>query len=408
MRNTTLGALTLASLLTTAALADTKKAAAPKPGVDSLVAAERDLTFDLAKKILPGENAVFSPASVHIALGMTYAGARGTTEAEMARTLRYDRAGGQGVHDLFGQLSASLAKLEHKDQSFRMANRLFGQKSYPWSKAFLATTAKAYGAALEPVDFGASDKTRKYINGWVEAQTNKKIVNLLPEGSLTPDTRMVLTNAVYFKGAWKHQFEQHATAMQAFAVQGKTSANVPMMNHTDRFLLGGDATAQVLEMPYSHGDIAMDIILPAKKDGLAALESKLDGAGLAKLLGTMKTANVEVKLPKFKLRTAVPMAKIFQDLGMKSPFQKDANFDGLVEKRGEPLWIDQIYHQGFVEVDEKGTEAAAATAVVITTESSVAEPPKGTPFHADRPFIWIIRDLATGEILFYGRVVDPR
>jgi serpin B len=392
--------------------ADSKPApvkAAPGSPTDSLVAAERNLTFDLAKKILPDENAIFSPASIHVALGMTYAGARGATADEMARVLGYDRAGGQAVHDLFGTLGTSLAKLEHKDQSFHMVNRLFGQAKYDWSKAYLALTDKKYGASLEPVSFATDpEKVRLHINSWVEDQTNKKIKDLLPKDSLSRDTRLVLTNAVYFKGSWLHQFDKRATQDTGFFARGKTSAKVPMMKQIDQFNLGGNADAAVLELPYSHGDIAMDIILPRKNDGLPALEAKLDGAGLVKLLATMKSTNVDVAVPKFKVRSSVSMKDMLSKLGMKTAFSRAADFSGMITKAGEPLYIDQIYHQGFVDVDEQGTEAAAATAVVMNDESAPMRDPKATAFHADHPFVWLIRDLKTGEILFYGRVVDPR
>ena len=226
---------------------------------------------------------MFSPASIHIALGMTYAGARGATADEMARTLRY----GATVHDQFRVLLASLAKLEHKDQSFRMANRLFAHAKYDWSKSFLALTDKNYSAALEPVDFGNPEPVRKHINTWVEDQTNKKIKDLLPKGSLTSDSRMVLTNAVYFRrvAAPVRQVRDRA---RDFAVRGTSATKVPTMQTADRFGLGRNADATVLEMPYSHGDIVMNIILPRDKNGLAAVEGKL-ADGLGKLLPTVKT-----------------------------------------------------------------------------------------------------------------------
>jgi serpin B len=389
------------TLVTSLALASTASVALAdtKP----LVHGEHQLTFDLAKKITPSGNTVFSPASIHIALGMTYAGAKGTTADEMARTLHY----GANVHDSFRELAMSLAKLESKDQSFRMANRLFGQAKYDWAKSFLELTDKKYGAGLEPVDFGNPEPVRQRINTWVEDQTNHKIKDLLPKGSLTPDARMVLTNAVYFKGTWMHQFEKSATNTSDFAVRGTTSAKVSTMHQQARFSLGGNADASVLEMPYSHGDIAMDIILPREKNGLTTLESRLDAGALAQLLATVKPTEVEVSLPKFKVRSGVEMKSILQSLGMTKAFTRNADFTGMVNKPVEPLFIDQIYHQAFVDLDENGTEAAAATAVVIGDEA-VAVPVQATPFHADHPFAWMIRDLKTGEILFYGRVVDPR
>jgi serine protease inhibitor len=380
----------------------------PKPSTDALVAADRDLTFDLAKKIAPNDNAVFSPASIQFALGMTFGGARGKTADEMSAGLHFDRAGGGGVHDLFAKLGASLATLDHGDkQAFHIVNRLFGQKSYDWNKSFLALTDKDYGAALEPVDFADSDNVRKHINSWIEDKTNKKIVDLLPPGSITGDTRLVLTNAVYFKGAWLHQFQNTATRDGDFFARGKGSVKVPMMSQNQQFSLGGTADAQILEMPYSQNDLAMDVILPTAKDGLSAVESKLDGAKLGKLIASLRPTQVDVALPKFKVRTSVAMKPLLEQLGIRKMFAPDADLSGMVTKPHERLWVDEVFHQGFVAVDEAGTEAAAATAVVITAEG-VMIPPKATAFHADHPFVWLIRDLKTGEILFYGRIVDPR
>jgi serpin B len=389
------------TLVTSLALASTASVA----GADTkpLVTGEQQLTFDLAKRIAPTDNMVFSPASIDTALGMTFAGARGTTADEMAKTLHY----GANVHDSFRELAMSLAKLESKDQSFRMANRLFGQTKYDWAKSFLELTDKSYGAGLEPVDFGNPEPVRQRINNWVEDQTNHKIKDLIGKGSLTSDSRMVLTNAVYFKGAWMHQFDKAATALHDFAVRGATNAKVSTMHQEAWLGLGGNADASVLEMPYSHGDIAMDIILPRDKTGLTTLESKLDAGALAQLLATVKSTEVEVALPKFTVRSGIEMKNELEQLGMKKAFTSDADFSGMVGKRTAPLWIDEIYHQAFVDVDEAGTEAAAATAVVART-SAVELKPKATPFHADHPFAWMIRDLKTGEILFYGRVVDPR
>jgi serpin B len=378
----------------------------PESSTDAMATADREFAFDLAKRISPDDNAVFSPASIQLALGMTYAGARGATATQLQRALHFDRS--LDMHAQAAALLASLASLQHDDQAFRIANRLYAQSRYPWSKAFLDLTAKDYGAGLEPLDFTTDpDGGRKKINAWIEEQTNKKIMNLLPPGSISGDTRMVLADAVYFKGKWLHPFETNATRPQEFFARGKTSVNVPMMMENEQLKVGGGGDARILELPYSHGDIAMDIILPSSKTGLASVEAKLNGAALTKLIASMKFAEVNVTMPKFQVRSTVSLKDVLEALGVRKLFAHDADLSGMVDKVLEPLFVDEVYHQGFVAVDENGTEAAAATAVVVATEGAIAIN-KTETFRVDHPFVWMIRDLKTGEILFYGRVVDPR
>jgi serpin B len=373
---------------------------------DKLVAADRDFTFDLAKHVAPGDNAVFSPASIHIALAMTYAGAHGKTADELAQTLHLDRSG--DVHARFAELASALARLDHDDQAFHIVNRLFGARGVPWGHAYLDLTAKDYDAALEPTDFRSdAEGSRKHINQWVEDHTNKKIVDLLPVGSVTSATTMVLADAVYFRGSWLDPFEKRNTKPGTFFVRGKTAADVSMMSQSNHFLVGSGDGAHILELPYAHGDIAMDIILPDDKNGLAKLEDKLVGASMAKLVASMQSAEVDVALPKFQVRTATPMKTLLAQLGIHTLFTRGADLSGMLDKPGTPLYVDEVFHQGFVSVDENGTEAAAATAVTTPAGAAMA-PTKPVTFRADHPFVWVIRDLKTGEILFYGRVVDPR
>jgi serpin B len=376
------------------------------PSPDQVVAADRDFTFDLAKRIDPGENAVFSPASLQLALAMTDAGAKGKTADELARALHLDRAG--DPHEQLAALTQALAGLDHDEQAFHIVNRLYGANGMPWNKAYLDLTAKDYGAALEPLDFRADpDGSRKHINAWVEDHTNKKIVDLLPGGSITSATRMVLADAVYFKGAWMTPFDQRNTKDDKFFVRGKTAADVKMMVQGQRFMIGSGGGAHILELPYAHGDIAMDVILPDDRNGLASVEAKLDGKTMTTLLASMTSEQVDVALPKFQVRTTARMKTVLTQLGIRALFTRAADLTGMVDSKTEALYVDDVYHQGFVAVDENGTEAAAATAVVARAGAAMA-PTKPVTFRADHPFAWCIRDLKTGEILFYGRVVDPR
>ena len=381
-------------------------AADPRSSTDAVVTADRDFTIDLAHRIAPDGNAVVSPASIQLALAMTYAGARGKTAAELARALHLDRAG--DVHAAFAALSTALASLDHDDQSFHIANRLFGDRSFRWSQAYLDLTSKDYGAALEPLDFrGDADAARVHINEWVESVTGKKIVDLLPAGSVGSDTRMVLADAIYFKGAWMTPFDPHATKLARFFVSGKTGAEVPTMAQTEHLRFGGGDGAHILELPYSGGDVAMDIILPDDRNGLAKVEARLDGADLAKLVGSLHEERVDVALPKFHVRTATRMKAVLEQLGIRALFTDKADLSGMAGDGARKLQVDEVFHQAFVTVDERGTEAAAATAVVAR-EGAIMIDRKPVVFHADHPFAWCIRDTRTGEILFYGRVVDPR
>lgn len=399
----------LSSLALGAVAACSAADAAPDPitpaKVDAAVNAGRDMTFDLAKRIEPNNNAVFSPASIHMALGMTHAGAKGQTQTDMGKALHFDKVTGDAPSQL-GFLLDALRKLEHPDQSFHMVNRLFGDKRNVWKKSFVELTATRYGAPLESIDFTKSEDARSHINKWVAGETHDKITELLPPASIDASTRLVLTNAVYFKGAWASKFEASSTTDQPFSVRGTTATKTKMMRQMGHFMTASDGDMDILEMPYKYGDVAMDIVLPKKANGLAAVEAKLGMAKLDAMFKSLKSEGVDVSIPKFKIRTAVGMRKILEKMGMASAFLPTADFSPMVETKTEPLFISQVFHQGFIEIDEAGTEAAAATAVVMT-DGGAAPPAKAVTFRADHPFVYLIRDVSTGEILFYGRVVDP-
>jgi serpin B len=347
-------------------------------------------------------NLFFSPYSISNALAMTYGGARGNTAKEMAATLHFPGKQAQ-FHPAFGELVRSLQGEDPKRKyQLRIANRLWGQKDYGFVPEFIASSAKNYGAGLEEVDFaGATEQARQAINAWVEKQTQDKIKELLKPGILDSLTKLVLTNAIYFKAAWSDPFEVNQTKPGDFLVNGVKKTQVPMMQQSQRTNYMDGGTFAALELPYVQRELSMIVLLPKKADGLAALEKTLTADNLGKWLGKLGQHQVNIKLPKFKTTAEFRLDKVLQDMGMRDPFDdRKADFTGLSSMKG--LCITAVVHKAFIDVNEAGTEAAAATAVAIGLRSL---PPPAT-FHADHPFIYLIRDNRTGSVLFMGRVVN--
>jgi len=358
--------------------------------------------LDLYAKVSakPG-NVIYSPYSISMALGMTWAGARGATADEMARTLHF----GKAVHAGFAALNKRLLG-QQPGYQLSVANRLYVQQGYKLLDSFTAVTTEQYLAPLEQVDF-AKAEARAHINQWVEDQTNKRIKDLIGEGVLTSLTRLVLVNAIYFKGTWATEFEKKNTTPQPFFSGGK-KREVPMMFRAMKHEAGvryGEADGvQVLELPYKGGEVTMVVFLPRARDGLGALEKKLDARKLDQLVGALRSAEVDVFLPRFRVEQSFALAPTLQAMGMPQAFsEKAADFSGMSGKKD--LYISAVIHKAFVEVNEEGTEAAAATAVVMTTKG-MAEPPMA--FRADHPFIFALRDAKSGSVLFLGRLDDPR
>ena len=373
-------------------------ALAPVP--TAVVDGNNDFGADLYGAIgaKPG-NVVFSPASISTALAMTYAGARGDTAAQMAKTMHLPGAPFD-VHAGYGALLTRLTSTATGDPELRVANRLFGQKGWTMEAPFLSITKDRYAAPVELLDFGASDAARGTINTWVDKQTGSRIKDLIPSGALSADTRLVLANAIYFKAKWATAFEKKATTDDAFF---GVKAKVPTMHRTMTVGYADFADAQVLDLPYLGKDpnhaASMRVVLPKKKDGLGALGSKRTFE-----LMRAKTSLVEVvvSLPRFKVTQPTDLGVVLQGLGMVDAFkQGKADFSGI--HKTEKLYVSKALHKAFVQVDEEGTEAAAATAIVVGTDS-VSIP---VVFKADHPFAWALRDTSTGALLFAGRVDDP-
>jgi serpin B len=335
---------------------------------------------------------------------MTAGGARGETAEQMAKVLHLpdnlelrSKVVGEFLRDL---------KAQGKSDKFQLhiANALWGQQGFPFLPAFLQSSKQEFGAELREIDFQKAAEACKIINSWVEAQTQDKIKDLVPPGAIRSDTRLVLTNAIYFKSAWANPFTAELTEKQAFHVTADRTVTVPMMHQKEHFRLTEEEGFQALELPYAGGQATMLVILPRTSDGLAKVEASLDPAALERTLANAKQANVDVFLPKFKIETEFILSQVLKELGMPLAFSDKADFSGVSGSPG--LAISEVIHKAYVDVNEKGTEAAAATAVIMRA-LAIQVGPEAT-FKADHPFIFIIRDARSGTILFQGRVTNPK
>jgi serpin B len=373
-----------------------------KPLVDGNTA----FALQLYGKLQPtGGNLVFSPYSISSALAMTYAGARGETALQMKHALHFDKSETR-LHPLFSQLDAALKAAQGRNE-LSMANSLWPEEKYPFHDEFLSLLKNDYGATVTPLDFGRdANKARTIINRWVDGKTRHKITEIIGPGVLDEMTRMVLVNAIYFKGTWATPFAASATQPDKFYTKPGTTITVPFMHTGGHFGYGEADQLQVLALPYIGQKLEMIILLPRNRDSLAKLESNLNPASLASWLEKAEDQSVNVTLPKFKMSTGLVLSNTLQAMGMKDAFSADADFSGM---DGTPHWLylSAVLHKAQIDVNEKGTEAAAATGVGVTELGAmrVEEPPR--EFRADHPFLFLIQDTTTDSILFMGRVMNP-
>lgn len=345
-------------------------------------------------------NVFFSPSSISTALGMTYAGARAQTAQEMEKTLHFTK-------DVHAGLSALNQQLVGKQPGYQLslANRLFVKTGVKLLGPFTTLTKEQYGAPVEQVDFG-KEETRLRVNTWVEEQTNQRIKDLIAKGVFTRQTRLALINAIYFKGTWATQFDRKATTTQPFFTGGKELpvplmfADLPAAARVRYAQLDG---VQVLELPYQGGDLTMVLMLPLQRDGLDAFEKSLSGEKFAQLIKALRPSAAELWLPRFKVTERLELSQVLGGLGMPSAFKDGADFSGISGARD--LVISAVIHKAFVEVNEEGTEAAAATGAVVGITSVAPPKPK---FRADHPFLFAIRHGKSGSVLFLGRMADPQ
>lgn len=353
-------------------------------------------------------NLFLSPFSIETALAMTSAGARGTTLDEMAKVLHLPKEPHAAFGDLIGKMNPSATDDIKRPFQLSVANAIWAQKGYPWEKEFTDLTRKHYGAGTVETDFAESEAAREQINKWVEKETREKIKNIIGPGVITALTRMVLANAIYFKSNWLYQFDKKNTKDAPFALADGKKAEVPLMHLSGKlnygemrtFVTRVGETTQVLELPYAGKGLSMLVLLPEGRTGVHGLARWLSGNSLANV--KMAETDVKVWLPRFKSESAISLKPVLTDMGMKAAFG-NADFTGMSPK-GKELYISHVLHKAFVDVNEEGTEAAAATVVVVKGRSA-SPPPK--EFRADRPFVYVIRDNATGANLFMGRYMGP-
>jgi serpin B len=382
----------------------------PPPSSTSVVEANNRFALDLYARLAEGEegNIFFSPFSISSVLAITYEGARGDTADEIRSVFHFP----ENTIQMREEFAGIIAGINGGDPGhhLRTANALWAEQSSPFLPEYIDTADRTYGAKTTNLDFIARpDESRITINRWVEDETEGKIRDLLTPGSISPLTRLVITNAIYFKGTWVKQFDQNNTTEAEFQTGTGTVVRVPMMQRTDKDAIYGyseSGTLQVLRMPYesaSGKQLSMLVLLP-KGDNLATVEQSLDMTNLSLLRQNLTSIQVIVYFPKFSLETKYSLPHTLSAMGMPIAFTGAADFSGMDGRRD--LFVDDVIHQAFVEVNEEGTEAAAATAVVMRLTSL----PVGEPvpvFRADHPFIFLIQDDETGNIVFIGRVTDP-
>ena len=416
---------TSVSVLLTLVVIGTTTVAKPVPDVAAVAAGNTEFALKLYDQLNDEKGNLFlSPYSISTALAMTYAGARGETETEMAKALQFplfpDKEGGplgrERLHAGFSGLKLGLREAQKKgDVQLSIANALWPQKNYAFRPEYLNLIERDYDSVGRPLDYSNGEKARGIINRWVEQETKEKIKDLIPSGVLDSLTRMVLTNAIYFKGDWQAQFKEKSTREMPFKVTPTKTVKAPMMYQKGNFGYYQDDDVQVLEMPYKGDKVSMFVLLPnqgggqpfrrpanpaPKKKALGDIEKILSPAKLSEWLGKVRRTKINTWFPKFKMTSQFSLSDKLQALGMKKAFG-DADFSGMDGTK--KLYISAVLHKAFVEVNEEGTEAAAATAVVIRTRSARRYP----SFRADHPFLFLIRDKATGSILFLGRYAEP-
>jgi serpin B len=372
-----------------------------------VVAGMNRLAFELFREARsPSANVAISPASLAPAIAMTYEGARGQTAEEIARVFHFpgDReALRRDYRALIRHWGGSGA-----DRPYRLVagNSLWVQLGFEFQTEYVQLLSKSYSGSVRVVDFRDNpDSGRKAINAWVDGMTQHLISELVAPGVITENTRLVLANAIAFKAQWSYEFHPEATRPDDFQITPGKPVKVAMMRQREELAFTETDDVQMVQMPYRGGDFAMLVVLPKRSDGLDAVEKALTAEGLDGWIAKSEPRRVILSLPKFRAEASLDLTRPLARLGMKEAFVPSADFSGIAEN--DPLWITSVIHQAVVKVDEEGTEAAAATAVVAA--GAIELPAKKPPvvFNVDHPFLYVIRDMTTGAVLFLGHVVDP-
>jgi serpin B len=362
-------------------------------------------TLDLYNQLkMTDGNLFFSPFSIFTALAMTWAGARENTAVQMAETLHFTEKPAQ-FHRAIGDLISQLNAVQKEtDVELSIANAIWAQKGYQFLDEFFRIVQQSYQADLKQVDFSsAAESARQVINTWVEQQTNEKIKDLLPPKVLNALTRLVLVNAIYFKGFWDNQFKSRDTREMEFWLLTEVAVKVPMMHQEHQFGYWENDWLQIMEMPYKEESLSLIVLLPKEKTGITDLEQKLNFENMMAWQSRLRKRKVIVFFPKFKIESQFSLGQTLALMGMSDAFDPElADFSAMVGQK--ELYISAVIHKAFLEVNEEGSEAAAATGVVVGVTSIAPSPPI---FKADHPFVFFIRDNKSQSILFLGRVLNP-
>ena len=379
--------------------------------MEVIVRGNNALALDLYSALSGGEgNLFYSPFSISQALAMTLAGAGGETERQMVDTLHY-RLPQSRLHPSFNALDQELASRgmdsrNEEDRYFQLniANAIWGQHGYEFLPDFLDALAENYGAGLRPLDFaGIPEESRLMINDWVSEATEEKVKDLLPPGTIDGSTRLVLTNAIYFNATWSWPFDKKLTQKRTFHLAGGGRVEAPMMSETSKDFYGyarGNGY-QAVDVPYSLGEMSMTVLLP-DEGTFGEFEDSLDADSLDQIHDSIEIDYVTLTMPLFEFESEFSLSETLAGMGMPDAFDARADFSGMTGSKG--LWVSAVVHKAFVSVDEKGTEAAAATSAVVLESGPTKEP---IPVTVNRPFIFLIRDRGTGTVLFLGRVMNP-
>jgi serine protease inhibitor len=375
--------------------------------ISAIAEANNEFALSLYKKTGDEEkNIVFSPYSISSALAVTYAGARGNTAKEMAEVLWFPKDQ-SSFHPGYKAFTDSiLLSGKEKGTELRIANALWVQQDYKLRQDFIELAASCYNAKAENVNFKMPEeleKTRQKINKWVEDATNNRIRNLLQQGVLKELTRLVITNAIWFNGNWVKPFDTSATYSSIFNINSAKSINTEFMHQKTDAGYYEDDEIQALEFPYKGGKKSMLIILPKETEGWRLIGRILTTDRLKIISQGLKIQEVDIAIPKFKYESQFSLKETLIQMGMEEPFSNSADFSGMTD--ANDLKIDEVIHKAFIEVNETGTEAAAATAVIMILKSALNE--RTVRFNANHPFIYFITDKTTGGIIFMGRLVNP-
>ncbi len=399
------GKLIIAIIMFSSLFGSARKAQSAQ--TESLVEGNTAFALDLYSELKsqPG-NLFFSPYSISTALAMTYAGARGETEKQMAGVLRFNKDQRQ-VHSAFGEVQQKLGEATQQEGiELNIANALWTQKGHPFLSDFVKVAKREYQANINQADFKTgAEAARGEINAWVAQKTKDKIQDILPSGSLNSLTRLVLANAIYFKGLWANPYDKAQTSVQPFHLSAASRIDVPLMHLFDNVKYMENTDFQAVELPYKSNTLSMVVLLPRQVDACAQMEKQFTTALLSNSLSQMKQRKVEIFLPRFKLESSFELNNTLSRMGMPDAFGEKADFSGMDATR--LLYISGIFHKAWGEVNEEGTEAAAATAVVVATLAIVKPPPPPPVFRADHPFIFLIRDTRSGSLLFLERLANP-